>query len=161
MSIKMSGTVRRAVYGSLLALAAATVASGAVLLLFNLAVDRIAEKGAKSQEQCVAAAKKDNEALLRATRDLFPRDSVSNIYESDSCDSADGGSVDLDVFTDTKKEALKGFYAAGWSEVPPGDQACEGWGCFAGAMKSVDGRVMYVLLTGQDQSKIDATLVYW
>ncbi|MEU6787708.1 hypothetical protein ABZ912_51690 [Nonomuraea angiospora] len=153
--------IRRAVYASLLTLAAIAVAVTAGRLLFDSALDRMAERGNKSREQCVAAAKKDNEALLRATRDLFPKDSVSNVYDSDSCDSAEGGGVTLDVFSDTKKEALKGFYAAGWSEVPPGDQACGGWQCSAGAMKSVDGRVMYVLLTRQDESKIEATLVYW
>ncbi|MEV4017654.1 hypothetical protein AB0J35_44915 [Nonomuraea angiospora] len=153
--------IRHAVYASLLALAAITVAVTAGRLLFNSALDRMAERGNKSREHCVAAAKKDNEALLRVARDLFPKDSISNIHDSDSCDSAEGGWVDLDVFSGTKKEALEGFYAAGWSEVPPGDQACEGWDCSAGAMKSIDGRVMYVLLARQDESKIEATLVYW
>ncbi|MFI6740208.1 hypothetical protein ACIBI9_45415 [Nonomuraea sp. NPDC050451] len=152
---------RRAVYASLLTLAVITVAVTAGMLLFNSALDRMVEQGNKSREHCVAAAKKDNEALLRATRDLFPKGSVSNVYASDSCDSAEGGSVDLDVFSGTKKEALEGFYAAGWSEVPPGDQACKGWDCSGGAMKSIDGRVMYVLLTRQGESKIEATLVYW
>ncbi|MER6003958.1 hypothetical protein ABT120_35700 [Nonomuraea angiospora] len=161
MSIKMSGRTRRALYGALLTLGAVAIALGIGGSLFNLSLDRIVEQGNKSKEHCVAAAKKDNEALLRATRDLFPKNSVSNVYDSDACDSAEGGSVDLDVFSDTKKEALKGFYAAGWSEVPPGDPACEGWDCLAGAMKSVDGRVMYVLLTRQYENKIEATLVYW
>ncbi|WP_188188916.1 hypothetical protein [Nonomuraea sp. SYSU D8015] len=138
-----------------------TIALGAGQLLFNLALDRMAEQGTQSLERCIAEAKKDNEALLSVARDLFPKDSIGNIYDFDSCDSAEGGWVSLDVFSSTQKEALEGFYAAGWSTVPPADQACQGWECFAGAMKSIDGRVMYVLLTRQDQSKIEATLVYW
>ncbi|MFG6194297.1 hypothetical protein [Nonomuraea sp. JJY05] len=161
MSIKMSGRTRRAVYGSLLALGAVAITLTTGGLLFDSALDRATEQGKKSWEHCVAAAKKDNEAVLRATRDLFPKNSVGNIHDSDSCDSADGGAVNLDVFSDTKKEALEGFYAAGWSDVPRSDQACEGWDCLGGAMKSVDGRVMYVLLTHQDQNKLEATLVYW
>ncbi|MFI9840521.1 hypothetical protein ACIHFD_26045 [Nonomuraea sp. NPDC051941] len=58
-------------------------------------------------------------------------------------------------------EVIAERHVLGDNASPPGDQACKGWDCLAGAMKSVDGRVMYVLLTRQYQNKIEATLVYW
>ncbi|MEU4327748.1 hypothetical protein [Nonomuraea dietziae] len=161
MDARVGQKTRRILRGLLVATVLVAMVGGIAWWLFGIALDRIVERSTQSRELCVAEALRDNEELLRVARDLFPRGSIGRVEKFDSCDSAEGGGVDIDVYTPTYKEALKGFYDAGWSSVPTGAQACEGYRCIRGVMKSVDARIIYVLVTDEAPGKIEALLVYW